>query len=359
MKRRDFLSGLSLVAGALPVLSLAQTKPLKIGIVYQSSVGDAGWNFQHNLSIQAVEKKFGPNVVVTRVENVPDTAESERVFRQLASQGNQLIIGTTFGYMNSMLKVAKEFPKAAFLNGTGYKLAPNLSNYVANMYEGTYLAGGIAASVTKSKTLGFVGAVPIPEVFRNLNAFALGARKVDPSIVVKVVWINAWHDPGKERLATITLINGGADVILQDTNSTAPVAVAQEMGAYSFGWTSDMSAFGPKTCLGSVVADWSDYYTRQASEVMAGSWKSGAESGAIRDKFVDIRGINEKLIPGAALARFKADRALALKGTLDAFEGPFKDSKGVARVAAGASLSQQDRDRMDWTVEGVVGTPGT
>ncbi|WP_454740116.1 BMP family ABC transporter substrate-binding protein [Cupriavidus necator] len=360
MKRRDFLSGLTLVAGTapFPLFASPASKSLKVGIVYQSSIGDAGWNYQHNLSIRALEKQFGADVVVTRVENVPDTADSERVFRQLAMQGNQLIIGTTFGYMNSMLKVAKEFPKATFLNASGYKTAANMACYSASMYDGTYLAGGIAASVTKSKVLGFIGAVPIPEVFRNLNAFTLGARKVDPSIQVKVVWINAWHDPGKERLATLTLINGGADVVLQDTNSTAPVAVAQERGVFSFGWTSDMSAFGPKTCLGSVVADWSDYYLRQASQVIAGTWKSSSESGSLRDKFVDIRGLNEKLIPSAALVRFKSDRELALQGKLDSFAGPFKDSKGVLRVPAGGSLSVADRDRMDWTVEGVVGTPG-
>jgi basic membrane protein A len=359
MNRRDFLSGLTLVAGTVPLFAAQGAKPLKVSIVYQSSIGDAGWNYQHNLSIHALEKQYGPDVVVTRVENVPDTADSERVFRQLAMQGNQLIIGTTFGYMNSMLKVAKEFPKAAFLNSSGYKLAPNMSNYTASMYDGTYLAGSIAASVTKSKVLGFVAPVPLPEIFRNLNAFTLGARKVDPSIQVKVVWINAWHDPGKERLATLTLINGGADVIMQDANSTAPVAVAQERGVYSFGWTSDMAAFGPKTCLGSVVADWSDYYLRQAAQVLGGSWKSSSEAGSIREKFVDIRGLNEKLIPAQALARFKADRELARQGKLDVFAGPFKDAKGVQRVAAGSSLPSQERDRMDWTVEGVVGTTGS
>lgn len=358
MNRREFITGLTLVAGTLPLYAAQASKPLKVGIVYQSSIGDAGWNYQHNLSIKALEQRFGRDVVITRVENVPDTADSERVFRQLAMQGNQLVIGTTFGYMNSMLKVAKEFPKAAFLNSSGYKLAPNLSNYQPRMYEGTYLAGGIAAGMSKSKVLGFIGAVPIPEVFRNLNAFALGAQKVDPSIKVKVVWINAWHDPGKERLATLTLINGGADVVLQDTNSTAPVAVAQEKGVFSFGWTSDMAAFGPKTCLGSVVADWSDYYLRQAEELLGGTWKPTAESGSFKEKFVDIRGLNEKLIPANVLARFKADRELAIQGKLDAFAGPFKDSKGVARVPAGGTLSTQDRDRMDWTVEGVIGSPG-
>ncbi|MCV0437546.1 MULTISPECIES: BMP family ABC transporter substrate-binding protein [unclassified Hydrogenophaga] len=358
MNRRDFLSGLTLLSGTVPLFAAQAGKPLKVGIVYQSSIGDAGWNYQHNLSIRALEKQYGSDVVVTRVENVPDTADSERVFRQLAMQGHQLVIGTTFGYMNSMLKVAKEFPKATFLNASGYKTAPNMSCYTANMYDGTYLAGGIAASVTKSKVLGFVAPVPLPEIFRNLNAFTLGARKVDPAIQVKVVWINAWHDPGKERLAALTLINGGADVILQDANSTAPVAVAQERGVYSFGWTSDMAAFGPKTCLGSVVADWSDYYLRQAAQVLGGTWKSSAEAGSLREKFVDIRGLNEKLIPAAALARFQADRELTIQGKLDAFAGPFKDGKGVQRVAAGASLPSQDRDRMDWTVEGVVGTPG-
>lgn len=359
MDRRNFLSGLVLIAGTPQLFAAESSKPIKVGIVYQSSVGNAGWNYQHNLSILTLEKHFGSNVAVTRVENVPDTADSERVFRQLAMQGNQIIIGTTFGYMNSMLKVAKEFPKAAFLNASGYKTAANMSCYTASMYDGTYLAGGVAAAVTKSKVIGFVGAVPIPEVYRNLNAFALGARKIDPEIQVKVVWINAWHDPGKERLATITLINGGADVVLQDTNSTAPVAVAEERGVYSFGWTSDMAAFGPKTCLGSVVADWSDYYLRQVSAVLAGIWKSSSEAGSIREKFVDIRGLNEKLIPAPAIARFKADRELALQGKLDAFAGPFKDSKGVQRVAAGGSLSPIERDRMDWTVEGVAGSPGS
>lgn len=360
MHRREILKGFTLLSSGLTsVRALATDDVLKVGIVYQSTIGNAGWNYQHNLSINSLENQLGKRVQVTRVEAVPDTADSERVFRQLASQGNQIVIGTTFGYMNSLLKVAKEFPKTVFLNASGYKLAPNLSNYTANMYEGTFLAGGIAASLTKKKVLGFVAPVPIPEIFRNLNAFALGARKVDPAIVVKAVWINAWHDPGKERMATLTLINDGADVIIQDANSTAPVAVAQERGVFSFGWTSDMSAFGPSTCVGSVVADWSDYYLRQAEQVLAGTWKSSSEHGGVREKFADIRGLNEKLVPPAALARFKADRALALQGKLDPFAGPFKDSKGVQRVTAGQSLPAAERDRMDWTVEGVISTSGT
>ncbi len=234
----------------------AKPEPLKAALVYVGPVGDAGWTFAHDQGRKALEAEFGDKIKTTFVEKVPEGADAERVIRDLAAQGNKIIFATSFGFMEPMLKVAAEFPDVKFEHATGYKTAPNMRIYDAKFYEDAYMAGVIAGKMTKTNTLGFVGSFPIPEVLRNINAFTLGAQSVNPKVKTKVVWVNTWFDPPKESDAAQSLINGGADVLLQNTDSTAVLQTAEKNGKYAFGWDSDMSALAPKAHLASCVVDW-------------------------------------------------------------------------------------------------------
>ncbi|MGH6623107.1 MAG: BMP family ABC transporter substrate-binding protein, partial [Burkholderiaceae bacterium] len=218
----------------------AEQQPLKIAFVYVSPVGDAGWTTQHNLGRLQMAQALGSKVSTSFVEKVPEGADAERVIRDLAQQGNQLIFTTSFGFMNPTIKVAEEFKDRKFEHATGYKTAPNVNTYNARFYEGRYLAGMIAGGMSKTNTLGYVGAFPIPEVLQGINAFALGARAVNPKAQVRVVWVNTWYDPGKERDAANSLIGQGADVITNHTDSTATVAAAEEKGKMAIAYHSDM-----------------------------------------------------------------------------------------------------------------------
>ena len=236
--------------------------PLNIAFAYVGPVGDGGWSFAHDNGRKALEKEFGDRIKTTFVESVPESADAERVFRDFVGQGNKLVFGTTFGYMEPILKVANDSKDVRFEHATGYKTAENMRTYDSRTYEGAYMAGIIAGSMTKSNTLGVVGSVPIPEVLRNINSFTMGAQSVNPKITTKVVWVNEWFSPPKETEAATALINGGADVLFQNTDSPAVLKTAQEKGKRAFGWDSDMTAYGPKAHLGSAVINWQPYYSK-------------------------------------------------------------------------------------------------
>ena len=253
----------------------AKPEPLKVAFAYVGPVGDGGWTFAHDNGRKEMEKALGDKVVTSFVESVPESADAERVFRDLAGQGNKLIFGTTFGYMESMLKVAADHKDIKFEHATGYKTAENLRTYDSRTYEGAYMAGVIAGAMTKSNTLGVVGSVPIPEVIRNINSFTMGAQSVNPKVKTKVVWVNEWFSPPKETEAATALINGGADVLFQNTDSPAVLKTAQDKGKRAFGWDSDMTAYGPKAHLGSAVINWGPYYTKAVTEALEGKWTTG------------------------------------------------------------------------------------
>ena len=240
----------------------AKPEPLKIAFAYVGPVGDGGWTYAHDNGRKAVEKEFGDKVITSFVEKVPESADAERVIRDMAGQGNKLIFGTTFGYMEPMLKAANDLKDVKFEHATGYKTAENMRTYDSRTYEGAYMAGVIAGKMSKSGTLGVVGSVAIPEVVRNINSFTLGAQSVNPKITTKVVWVNEWFNPPKETEAATALINGGADVLFQNTDSPAVLKTAQEKGKRAFGWDSDMTAYGPKAHLASAVINWTPYYTK-------------------------------------------------------------------------------------------------
>ena len=227
----------------------AKADPLKIAFAYVGPVGDGGWTFAHDNARKALEKEYGDKIVTSFVESVPESADAERVIRDMAGQGNKLIFGTTFGYMEPMLKVAADNPEVKFEHATGYKTAPNMRTYDSRTYEGAYMAGVIAGRMTKSNTLGVVASIPIPEVIRNINSFTLGAQSSNPNIKTKVVWVNEWFNPPKETEAATALINGGADILFQNTDSSAVLQTAEKMGKRGFGWDSDMTAYGPKAHL--------------------------------------------------------------------------------------------------------------
>ncbi len=343
-------------AAAAPAAAPApKAEPLKAAWVYVGPVGDAGWTFAHDLGRKAVEAKFGDKVKTTFAEKIPEGADAERVIRDLASQGNKIIFATSFGYMEPMLKVAKDFPDVKFEHATGYKTAENMRVYDARFYQDSYLAGMIAGKMTKSNTLGFVGSFPIPEVLRNINAYTLGAQSVNPKVKTKVVWVNTWFDPPKESEAAQALINGGADVLLQNTDSTAVLQTAEKAGKYAFGWDSDMSAFAPKAHLASAIVDWSNYYTKSIDEVMNKTWKGatvtrwGVEEGQ-NDlvKMADVVPAEVKTMVTDVKAKMKA-------GTFDPFTGPITDNTGKERLAKDAKSDDDWKGKVDFYVKGVEG----
>lgn len=337
------------------VASAPKAEPFKAAWVYVGPVGDAGWTFAHDLGRKAVEAEYGDKVQTTFVEKVPEGADAERVIRDLAQQGNKIIFATSFGYMEPMLKVAKDFPDVKFEHATGYKTADNMNVYDARFYQDTYLAGVIAGKMTKTNTLGFVGSFPIPEVLRNVNAFTLGAQSVNPKIKTKVVWVNTWFDPPKESEAAQTLINGGADVLLQNTDSTAVLQTADKAGKFAFGWDSDMSAFAEKAHLGSAIADWSNYYKKSVKSVMDGSWKGNTVTRwGVAEGQNDLIKIPD-VVPAEVKAKVDEMKAGMKAGTFEVFTGPILDNTGKERLAKGTAADDDFRGKIDFYVKGVEG----
>ncbi len=321
--------------------------------MYVGPVEEAGYTFQHDHARKLMEAKFAGKVKTTYVENVPEGADAERVIRKLA-EGNDMVFTTSFGYMNPTVKVAAQFPKVKFEHATGYKRAANLSTYSARFYEGRFLAGVIAGRMTKSNVIGFVGAFPIPEVVQNINAYALGARMVNPKVTVKVVWVSTWYDPGKERAAADTLMSQGADVLVTHTDSAAVQEAGEQRGIWTIGFNSDMSKYGPKTCLTSVISDWSGYYEQEVQAGMDGTWKSHDTWGGLKSGMVVLAPFNP-VLPKPVVDEVTARRQDIIDGKLAPFQGPLKDQAGAEKVQAGGGLSDPQILGMNWLVQGVEG----
>ncbi len=350
------------VAAAVATASMSYTgtaggadPPFKVGFVYVSPISDAGWTFQHDSARKEMEKALGGKVVVQYVENVPEGADAERVIRDLASSGNQLIFTTSFGYMNPTIKVAQQFPKTYFEHATGYKRAKNVGTYNARFYEGRYLAGIVAGSMTKTGVAGYVAAFPIPEVVMGINAFTRGMRSVKPNSEVKVVWVNAWFDPGREREAADTLISQGADVLTHHTDSTAVVQAAEAKKVYAIGYHSDMSKYGPNAQLTAVTHQWGAYYTRTVQDAIDGKWKPDNVWGGIKEKMIKMAPFNP-IVPRAVQDKVNQTAADIGAGKFHPFTGPVIDNQGKERLAAGKVMSDEVLSRMDYYVEGVQGT---
>ncbi|MBP8133957.1 MAG: BMP family ABC transporter substrate-binding protein [Zoogloea sp.] len=357
MKRRIFfalasLSAATLMTSGAPAMA---AEPLKIGFVYVGPVGDAGWTYAHDQGRLALEAALGNKIKTTYVENVPEGADAERVIRKLATEGNKLIFTTSFGYMNPTAKVAKDFPGVVFEHATGYKTGKNLGIYETRFYEGAYLLGVVAGKMTKTNTLGVVGSFPIPEVVRNINAFTLGAQSVNPAVKTKVIWVNSWYDPAKERQAAETLIAQKADVLSQNTDSPAALQAAQEKGVYAFGWDSDMVKFAPKAHLTANINEWGGYYTDTAKAVLAGTWKPREVRGGLAEGMVRMAPLNP-VVPADAAALFNEKKKLIAEGKFHPFQGPLKDQSGAIKVAAGAVMPLKELLSLNYYVQGVEGS---
>ena len=333
----------------------AKAEPLKIGFAYVGPVGDGGWTFAHDNGRKALEKEFGDKIVTSFVENVPESADAERVIRDMAGQGNKLIFGTTFGYMEPMLKVAGDMKEVKFEHATGYKQAENLRTYDSRTYEGAYMAGVVAGKMTKSNTLGVVASIPIPEVIRNINSFTLGAQSVNPKVKTKVVWVNEWFNPPKETEAATALINGGADVLMQNTDSPAVLKTAEKMGKRAFGWDSDMTAYGPKAHLGSAVINWGPYYIKATREALEGKWAGNqAAWWGVKEGAIDFVSVAED-VPADAKKKLDEVKAGLKDGSFVIWKGPVVGQDGKEVLAKDAVADDKFLGGINFYVKGVEG----
>ena len=343
---------------AAPAPEVKKADPLKVAFAYVGPVGDGGWTFAHDNGRKAVEKEFGDKVVTSFVEKVPESADAERVFRDLAGQGNKVIFGTTFGYMEPMLKVSPDFKDIKLEHATGYKTVDNMRTYDSRTYEGAYMAGVIAGKMTKSNTLGVVGSIPIPEVIRNINSFTMGAQSVNPKIKTKVVWVNEWFNPPKETEAATALINGGADVLMQNTDSPAVLKTAEAMGKRAFGWDSDMTAYGPKAHLGSAIINWAPYYIKSVRDVLDGKWATGSSWWGVKEGAIDMVSLAAD-VPAETKAKIDEIKAGLKAGTFHPWTGPIVDQSGKELIAKGVVADDKFLSGVKFYVKGVEGkVPG-
>jgi simple sugar transport system substrate-binding protein len=333
----------------------AKAPPLKVAFAYLGPAGDHGWTYAHDNARLAVQKEFGDKIVTSIVENVPESADAERIFRDMASQGNKLIFGTSFGYMEPMLKVAEEFKDAKFEHATGFKQTDNLRSYDSRSYMGAYMVGIIAGKMTKTNTLGVVGSIPVPEVIRNINAYTLGAQSVNPKIKTKVVWVGSWFDPPKETEAAQSLINGGADVLLQNTDSTAVLQTAEKNKKFAFGWDSDMSKFGPEAHLASAIINWTPYYKKAVQDALDGKWAGKTATWwGVKEGANDVVAISDK-VPADVKELVAKTKAGFTDGSVDAFKAPVVGQDGKEQLKAGETADDKFLGGMMFYVKGVEG----
>ena len=339
---------LGLLAGGA---ATAQQKKLKVGFVYVGPIGDHGYSYQHDQGRLAVEKALGDKVETTPVENVAE-ADSERAIEQLARTGHELIFTTSFGFMEPTLKVAKKYPKVKFEHATGYKRAPNVATYAAKFHEGRYIIGQIAAKMTKSGVIGYVGAFPIPEVVSGINSYMLGAQSVNPNIKLKVVWVNSWYDPAKEADAGKALLDQGVDVVAQHTDSPAPLQAAEARGKYGFGQASDMERFAPKAQLTAIVDNWSDYYISRVKAALDGTWKSTDTWDGLAAHMVVMAPY--KNMPDDVKKMAQETEAAIASGKLNPFKCPvFKQDGTEVECKGKGALADEQVLGMNFYVKGI------
>ena len=328
--------------------------PLAVAFAYVGPVGDAGWTFAHDNARKAVEAEFGDKVKTSFVENVPEAADAERVIRDMVGQGAKLVFGTTFGYMEPMLKVAADSKGVRFEHATGYKTAENMRTYDSRTYEGAYMAGVIAGKMTKTGTIGVVGSIPIPEVIRNINAFTLGAQSQNPKVKTRVVWINKWFDPPKEGEGAQSLINQGADVLFQNTDSTAVLQTAEKAGKFAFGWDSDMSKFGPGSHLASAIINWAPYYKKAVKDALENTWQTGSVWWGVKEGAIDVVSVSDK-VPAETRELIEKIKAGLKDGTFQVWKGPLVGQDGKEMIAKDAVADDKFLSGFNTYIRGVEG----
>ncbi|MDK2778040.1 MAG: BMP family ABC transporter substrate-binding protein [Pseudomonadota bacterium] len=329
--------------------------PTKVGFVYIGPVGDYGWTYEHDRARKKVDEYFGDDVETTYVEKVPEGADAERVIRQLAQSGNDIIFTTSFGYMNPTEKVAKRFPKVIFEHATGYKRGKNLSTYVLRTYEGRYVSGIAAGMMTKTNTIGYIASFPIPEVIRDIDAVYMAAKSVNPDVKMKIMWVSTWYDPVKESEAANALIDQGVDVLLQHTDSPAPLMAAEKRGVKGIGQASDMSKFAPNAHMFSIQDDWSPHYIDVIKQYKAGTWKPQDFWGGFAEDMLVVASVNDNL-PADVKAKVAEAEAAIKSGKFHPFTGPIKDNQGNVVVPAGHTLTDEELAGVNWYVEGIDAT---
>lgn len=342
-----------LLCGAAWAMAPMSPKNLKVGFVYVGPIGDGGWTYMHDQARRELEKKF-PGLKTFYVESVPEGPDAERVMEQFIRSGCKVIFATSFGYMDAVQNVAKRHPDVIFMHCSGYKRASNVGTYFGRMYQARYLSGLVAGKMTKSNVIGYVAAQPIPEVIRGIDAFTLGVRKVNPKAIVKVVWLMSWHDPAKEKEATKALVDAKADVIAMHADTGAAPQAAEELKVWVVGYNNDMSKFAPTRQLTAPIWHWSSIYDDVIAKVIKGTWKSSAIWWGMDKNVVGLAPFN-KAVPQSVRALVGSEKQKILSGKWDVFNGPIKDQKGVLRVPAGKSLSDQEKLSLNWFVEGVSG----
>ena len=327
--------------------------PLKVGFVYVGSVTEAGWTRQHELGRLALEKSLGSDVETAYVERVAEGQEAERVIRDMVSQGRRLVFSTAFGFMDPTVRVAREYPRVAFENATGYKTSENVAVYNARFYEGRYLAGLIAGHASDSGVIGYVAAMPIPEVLQGINAFTIAARTVNPKLEVRVIWVNSWYDAERERDAALSLISQGADLLTHHTDTIAVAEVAEQKQRLLIAYHSDLKDVAPTMQLAAVTHHWGRYYIERAKAVLDGTWKSRNTWGGLAEDFVRVESISRK-VSASVRRQVRACGDEIATGKLMPFSGPLKSNDGKLRLEDGV-LTDDALHRMEWLSEGVIG----
>jgi basic membrane protein A len=329
----------------------AEKKLPRVAFVYIGVPGDGGWTYEHDQGRLMLEKELG--IKATTVENIPEGPDAERVFEELA-QKNDIIFGTSFGYMDAMYSVAQKHPKVTFLHSTGYKTLPNLGTYMGREYQSAYLVGMAAGKMTKNNHMGYVGAFPIPEVIYTINAFTLGAQSVNPDIDVSVVWSNTWFDPATEKQAAISLLDKGVDVLAAYQDSPASIQAAAERKVWGIGNDSDMGRFAPETYISNPKWSWGPYYVQTVKSVMDGTWKSSAYFGSMKEGITDIAPLG-KNVPADVKALVEKKKQEILNGTFDVFQGPIMDQDGKTRFEQGKKMTDEEILGTTWFVKGIKG----
>ena len=351
MKFKSILTGVLLAFG---LGTAAIAADVKVGFVYVGPIGDGGWTYEHDKGRLAVEKHFGDRVETIYQENVPEGADAERVMTTMAMQGADLIFTTSFGYMDPTINVAKKFPNVKFEHATGYKRSDNVSTYSARFYEGRAIQGHIAGKMTKTNKVGYIASFPIPEVIRGINSAYIHAKKVNPNIEFNIIWVYTWFDPAKEADAAKALIDQGADVVLQHTDSTAPQAAAKEAGnVITFGQASDMGEYAPMPRVSSIIDDWAPYYVARTQAVLDGSWESVDTWDGIGPGMVGIGEISDA-VPAEVKAEALAMRDAIANGTYHPFTGPIKKQDGSDWLGAGETSDDGTLLGMNFYVEGIT-----
>tara|TARA_Y100001968_G_scaffold299629_1_gene310444 strand:- start:3853 stop:4998 length:1146 start_codon:yes stop_codon:yes gene_type:complete len=350
-----FFKTLAISAAVILTFVSSVSAETKVGFVYVGPIGDHGWTYEHHRGLKSLEKAFGNKVKTTYVENVSEGPDAARVIQQLARGGNDIIFTTSFGFMNPTLKVAKSFPKVKFEHATGFKRANNVTTYSARFYEGRHVIGLIAGKMTKTNTIGYIASFPIPEVVRGINAAYIAAKSVNPNVKFKIVWVSTWFDPGKEADAANALIDQGADVLMQHTDSPAAMQIAEKKGIFAFGQASDMVKFGPNAQLTAIVNNWSPYYLARVKSAMDGTWKSQDTWDGIKQGMVEIAPLSKKIPADVRKMAEKARKAIAA-GTLHPFAGPINKQDGSPWLKAGQTAPDGDLLGMNFYVEGVEGS---